>query len=234
MKETNKKTKKAYVLGAIGIVGAAAVAALIVSYINCPVRKAKQFEKEFVAVCQEEFKNEKDICTFINDRLTQKEKESYMALIKHLKETGKKALDKEALQIASADEILDINLKVRASRADLIRQATLNKIQRNTFSGNYECIRSAWTNDLSNEEVLFLQLPQVQKIDSLKELSLKNPNVRQMYINASSKLIVCMDQKTQQRYVEELKLLTPQPAEKKPAPKKKAPKKEEKKEEKKE
>ena len=170
-------------------------------------------------------------CPYAQKRLNDGEKKSFVTIRKHQIETGKNQLDAEILKVVSKEELTEISLKMRAALADEIRQSVLdNMAPRDKFAGNYVCMRQAYINELSNEEVLFLQ--------SLKNKSLndlQNPQVRQMYLNTSPKIMKCMNETVQQKYLEEVKVLTtPAVEEKKPAPKKKKAKKEAPKEEKKE
>ena len=197
------------------------VAGFGISWLNCP-------EAQFKRYCKEDF------CTYAKNRLSKEEKKSFIAVKKYQEKTGKQKLDNDVLKVVSKEELTEIGLKTRAAIADAARQAVLDNMPpRGKFQGNYDCMRQAYINELSNEEVLFLQ--------SLKGADLKalqNPTVRQMYLNTSPKIMRCMNEAVQKKYLDEVKMLTTPPAQpeaKKPvAKKKKAVKKdEEKKEEKK-
>lgn len=213
-----KKLKKIIILLVVLL---AIVAGLGFSWLNCP-------EAQFKRYCKEDF------CPFVQNRLNKEEKKSYIAIRKYLEKTGKKNLDNDVLKIVSKEELTEISLKTRAALADSARQAVLdNMAPRDKFQGNYDCMRQAYINELSNEEVLFLQ--------SLKGADLKalqNPTVRQMYLNTTPKIMRCMNEAVQKKYLDEVKMLTtppeaPKEAQKPAAKKKKAVKKEEPKEEKK-
>ena len=213
-----KKYKKPLVLIVVLLV---IVVGFGISWLNCP-------EAQFNRHCKEEF------CPFVKNRLNKEEKKSYIAIRKYMEKNGKKTLDNEVLKVVTKEELSEIGLKTRAALADLARQSVLdNMAPRDKFQGNYDCMRQAYINELSNEEVLFLQ--------SLKGADLKalqNPVVRQMYLNTTPKIMRCMNEAVQKKYLEEVKMLTtppeaPKEAQKPAAKKKKAVKKEEPKEEKK-
>ena len=214
------KKKKAFIwIIVILILAGAGFATQRILWLNCP-------NAQFDRFC------EGNLCPFAKNRLTVEEKKAFIAVKKYQKESGKETLDNDVLKVVSKEDLTDIALKMRAALADQVRQSILDNMKpRDQFSGNYDCMRQAYTNELSNEEVLFLQSLQNKGINDLQ-----NPAVRQMYLNTSPKIMKCMNEEIQKKYLEEVKVLTtpPAPAEKKPAPKKKKAKKEAPKEEPKE
>ena len=135
------------------------------------------------------------------------------------------------LKVVSNEDLTEIALKMRASAADGVRQAFLNNMApRDKFPGDYDCMRQTYVNHLSNEEVLFLNELQNKDLSALQ-----NPAVRQMYLATSPKIMRCMNEAVQKKYLEEVKVLTTPPQDaKKQEPKKRKMKREAPKEEKKE
>ena len=151
---------------------------------------------QFMRYCKE-----KDMCEYAADHLTKAEKQAFVEMTKYMKKTGKTKLDAGILKYADMEDVLNVGLKMRAASAEVARRAFLGKmLSRDKFSGNYDCMRQAYMNELSNEEVLFLQTPQASNIEVLKT----NPQLRDMYILASSKLMKCMNEAVQKKYLEEI------------------------------
>ena len=214
-----KKLKKILIFCVIvAVLIGAGFAVKYALWLNCPTAQFEHY-------CEGE------LCPFAKNRLTAEEKKAFVAVKKYQKEKGKETLDNDVLKVVSKEDLTDIALKMRAALADQVRQSILDNMKpRDQFSGNYDCMRQAYTNELSNEEVLFLQSLQNKGLNDLQ-----NPQVRQMYLNTSPKIMKCMNEDIQKKYLEEVKILTTPPAaEKKPAPKKKKVKKEAPKEEAKE
>ena len=218
-----KKGKKTLVLLIIILIlagGAFAVKKYM--WLNCPTAQFERF-------CEGAH------CQFAKNRLTAEEKKAFVAIKKYQKETGKDKLDEEVLKITSKEELAEIALKMRAAVADEIRQNYLDNMpSRDKFPGDYDCMRQTYVNLLSNEEVLFLNELKGKDLNALQ-----NPALRQMYLITSPKIMRCMNEAVQKKYLEEVKVLTtpapteevsaPEPAPeeaKKPAPKKRRAKKE--------
>ena len=214
-----KKSKKALTLLIIVLVlagGAYGVKKYL--WLKCPNAQFERF-------C------EGNLCQFAKNRLTDSEKKAFVDIKKYQKETGKEKLDNDILKVVTKEDLTEVALKMRAAAADSVRQAFLdNMAPRDKFPGDYDCMRQAYVNQLSNEEVLFLNELQNKDLTALQ-----NPAVRQMYLATSPKIMRCMNETIQKKYLEEIKILTapPQDAKKQDSKKKKV-KKEAPKEEKKE
>ena len=190
MKDHLKKYKKVY---AIGLVGLLAVVGLWASWYYCT-------DTQFNRYCTEES------CPYAQKRLTKSDKKAFVAISKYLEKTGQANLDKGVLEYVSAEELSDISLKMKAALGDMARQKLLDSMApRDQFPGNYDCMRQAYVNELSNEEVQFLQFMQNKGLDTLQ-----NPALRQMYLMTSPKIMKCMNEAIQQRYLAEVKMLMPQ------------------------
>ena len=188
MKIHLKKYKKVYLIGIIGLL---LIAGAGLSWYNCT-------DTQFDRYCTEES------CPYAQKRLTKSEKKAFIAISKYLKKTGRPSLDKGVLEYVSAEELAEISLKMKAALGDVARQRLLdNMAPRDKFPGNYDCMRQAYVNELSNEEVQFLQFMQGKGLDILK-----NPVLRQMYLMTSPKIMKCMNKAIQQRYLEEVQVLT--------------------------
>ncbi|MBQ7413544.1 MAG: hypothetical protein IJV07_04670 [Alphaproteobacteria bacterium] len=208
MKVYLKKYKKVYIFGLVGLL---AVAGLGLSWYYCT-------DTQFNRYCTEES------CPYAQKRLTKSEKKAFIAISKYLEKTGQANLDKGVLEYVSAEELSDVSLKMKAALGDMARQKLLdNMAPRDNFPGNYDCMRQAYVNELSNEETLFLQFMQGKGLDILQ-----NPTLRQMYLMTSPKIMKCMNEAIQQRYLAEVKVLTSQPLVKKTQQQVQAPKPEKK------
>ena len=184
-----KQHKKLY-LGTVGALLVLAAGAAVVW--SCPQAKFKRYCKN------------KELCVYLSQRLTPAEKETFVAMVDYQKKTGKTDLDIGILKYADLKDITEVNLKTKAASADVARQRLLdNMLPQEKLAGNRDCLRQAYTNELSNEEILFLQLPQAQDINVLKN----NSQLRDMYILASSKVMKCMNEGIRQKYLEEIQLL---------------------------
>ena len=184
-----KKYKKSYIFGGAGVF--ALIALGITCSWNC---------MQFHSYCEN-----KAVCAFIERRLSSQEKKAFVAMQRYLKETGKTQLDTGVLRYVTEEEILEVGLKIRASEADAARQERLNGMApRDKFSGNYNCLRQAYMNELSNEEILFLQSPQSRNVNLIKG----NPSLRQMYLTSASKIMKCMNAAIQAQYMAEVRELT--------------------------
>jgi len=196
MKAHLKKNKKIYTLVLVAVLIAAGWG---VSWLNCP-------EAQFKRYC------EGNSCSYAQKRLNKQEKKAFVAMKKYLKETGKQGFDDGVLKYVSVDDANDVLLKMRAASADVVRQELLDKMApREKFPGNYDCMRRAYVNGLSDEEVLFIQSLQGINLNDLA----KNPALRQMYLVTTPKIMRCMNDAIQQKYLEEIKALTLPPAEEK-------------------
>ena len=155
---------------------------------------------------------EKELCACASQKLSKSEKKTFVAIAKYMKETGKPELDAGILKYTTAEELSEVGLKMKSCSADVARQTMLanNAANKANFPGDYNCMRQTLMNELSNEEVLFLQSPQSKSLEALQ-----NPLVRDMYLVSSAKLMKCMNEQVQKQYQEEVERL------KAPAPKKK-------------
>ena len=144
------------------------------------------------------------MCAYAVDHLSKAEKKAFIEMSKYMEKTGKTKLDAGILKYADMEDVLSAGLKIKAASAAVARQDFLDKmLPRDQFPGNYDCMRQAYINELSNDEVLFLQSPQARNIEVLKN----NPQLRDAYILASSKIMKCMNEAVQKRYLEEIKNL---------------------------
>ena len=181
--KNHKKISLGVVVTLLVIVG---VAGLIWS---CP---SAQFNRR----CKDE-----QTCLYLSKRLTPKERKTFVAMSKYREETGKADFDTGILKYADLEDIVEVSLKIRAASADAVRQNILDHmLPQEKLSGNRECLRGVYLNELSNDELLFLQTPQAQNIDALKA----NPQLREMYIIATSKLMKCMNENIQKQFVAEV------------------------------
>ena len=180
-----KKHKKAYLLGTAGV--ALVVAGGIALSWNCI---------QFKRYC-----TEKKVCACAAQKLTKQEKKTFVILAKYMKETGRPTLDDGVLKYTTADMLLEVGLKMKSCSADVARQKMLdnNAANRTNFPGDYTCMRQTIMNELSNEEVLFLQSPQSQNLQALR-----NPAIQNMYLVSSSKLMKCMNAQVQRQYLQEV------------------------------
>ena len=183
-----KKYKKAYLLGTAGVVAIVGVG-LALSW-NCI---------QFKYYCKE-----KEICACATQKLSASEKKTFVAIAKHIQATGKTELDANILKYTTTDELSEVGLKMKACSADVARQKMLdnNAANRKNFPGDYNCIRQTLINELSNEEILFLQSPQSKNLEALKI-----PAVQNMYLNSSSKIMKCMNEEIQKQYLDEVEKL---------------------------
>ena len=183
-----KQHKKAYLLGTVGVV--AVIGLGIALSWNCI---------QFNHYCKE-----KELCACANQKLSKQEKKAFIALATYMKKTGKQTVDAGILKYTTADALAEVGLKMKSCSADIARQAMLdnNAANREKFPGDYNCMRQALMNELSNEEVLFLQSPQSKSMQALQ-----NPTVLDMYIVSSSKIMKCMNDQIQKKYLEEVKKL---------------------------
>jgi len=153
-------------------------------------------DTQFMRYCKDE-----KMCTYVAKRLTKAEKEAYIAMSKYMEKSGKRQLDPGVWKYADMEDGLNASLKIKAASAEMVRQNILSSmLPRDQFPGNYDCMRQAYVNELSNEEVLFLQTPQARDSSVLKS----NPQLRDAYILASSKLMKCMNEAVQKKYLEEV------------------------------
>ena len=143
-------------------------------------------------------------CAYLAKRLTPTERDAFIAMADYREKTGKQNLDTGILKYADLADVTEVNLKIKAASADAVRYNTLdNMLPQEKLSGNRECLRQVYLNELSNEEILFLQTPQANNLEALKA----NPQLRDMYIVASSKLMKCMSEPIQKQFLEEVKSL---------------------------
>ena len=93
---------------------------------------------------------------------------------------------------------------MKSCSADVARKTMLsnNEANRANFPGDYNCMRQTLMNELSNEEILFLQSPQSKSLEALK-----NPVVFDTYLVSSAKLMKCMNEKIQKQYQEEIEAI---------------------------
>ena len=183
-----KRHKKAYLLGTVGAVIIAGLGlTLSWNYI--------QFNR---------FCKEKELCVCANQKLSRQEKKTFVAIANYMKETGRSTLDAGILKYTTAEDLSEVGLKMKSCSADVARKAMLdnNAANRANFPGNYNCMRQTIMNELSNEEVLFLQSPQSKSLQALQ-----NPAIREMYLVSSAKLIKCMNAQVQKQYLAEIKAL---------------------------
>ena len=192
-----KQHKKAYLLGTVGVI--AVVGLGVALSWNCI---------QFKHYCKE-----KELCACATQKLSKQEKKAFVVLAQYMKETGKQTVDAGILKYTSAAELAEMGLKMKACSADIARQTMLdnNAANREKFPGDYNCMRQTLMNELSNEEVLFLQSPQSKNMQALQ-----NPAILDMYLVSSSKIMKCMNAEIQKKYLEEVKQLkTPEPPKKK-------------------
>ena len=143
-------------------------------------------------------------CAYLAKRLTPVERDAFIAMADYREKTGKQNIDTGILKYADLQDVTEVNLKIRAASADAVRYNILdNMLPQEKLSGNRECLRQVYLNELSNDEILFLQTPQAQNINALKA----NPQLQDMYIVSSSKLMKCMSEPIQKQFLEEVKSL---------------------------
>ena len=181
-----KNHKKAYLLGTIGVL---VIAGLAVAAWNCPCVQFKRYCKE------------KELCACAAQKLSSEQKKTFVTIAKYMKETGKAELDAGILKYTSAEDLAEVGLKMKSCTADIARQAMLdnNAANRANFPGDYNCMRQTLMNELSNEEILFLQSPQSKNLTALQ-----SPALRDMYLTSSAKLMKCMNEQIQKQYMAEL------------------------------
>ena len=180
-----KKHKKAYLFGTVGVVAIMGTALFLSwNYI--------QFKH---------YRTEKEVCFCAEYRLSKSEKKAFVAMAKYMKKMGRAELDAGVLKYITADELTEVGLKIKSCTADVARQKMLdnNATNRKNFPGDYNCMRKALMNELSNEEVLFLQSPQSKSLEALKV-----PAVQDMYLNSSAKIMKCMNEEVQRQYLDEV------------------------------
>ena len=184
-----KKNYKRYLSG--GIATACIVAGLVGLYWD----KIRLYQ-----YCQDS-----DLCACLERKLTHRDLNTFIALEKHARQNGQAQLDGRILRQVSVEDIQEVRLKTRSCLADMTRQKMLDNIEMNrfTFSGDYHCMRQTLMNVLSNEEVLFLESPQSKDANLLKT----NPQVREMYLQTSPKLMRCMSPDVQRQYLAEIQAL---------------------------
>ena len=183
-----KKHKKAYLLGTAGVLVVVGLG-LTLSW-NCI---------QFKRYCKE-----KEVCVCASQKLSKSEKKTFVAIAKYMKETGKPELDAGILKYTTAEELTEVGLKMKSCSADVARQAMLdnNATNKANFPGDYNCMRQTLMNELSNEEILFLQSPQSKSLEALQ-----NPVIRDMYMVSSAKLMKCMNEQVQKQYMAEIEKL---------------------------
>ena len=144
---------------------------------------------------------EKDVCACAQQRLTKQEKRVFVALASYMKKTGSSELDAGILKYATPEELTEVGLKMKSCSADVARQKMLdnNAASRSGFPGDYNCMRQTIMNELSNEEVLFLQSPQSKSLAALQ-----NPQIQNIYLVSSAKLMKCMNEQIQRQYLQEV------------------------------
>ena len=180
-----KKHKKIY-FGILGIILLAGIGTCLLW--NCPATKFKRY-------CKDE-----KVCPFLAQRLTTEERDTFIAISSYREKTGKQELGTDILQYAKLENILEVNLKVKAASADVIRSNILdNMLPADKLPGDRNCLRQVYLNELSNEEILFLNSPQSKSLEALKD-----PVVQGMYVTSSAKLMKCMNEQIQKQYLLEL------------------------------
>ena len=144
------------------------------------------------------------MCVCASQKLSKSEKKTFVAIAKYMKETGKPELDAGILKYTTAEELTEVGLKMKSCSADVARQAMLdnNATNKANFPGDYNCMRQTLMNELSNEEILFLQSPQSKSLEALQ-----NPVIRDMYMVSSAKLMKCMNEQVQKQYMAEIEKL---------------------------
>ena len=183
-----KSHKKPFLWGSVGVIVVIGLG-LILSW-NCI---------QFNHYCKE-----KDVCACAGQKLSRSEKKAYVAIAKYMKQTGRSELDAGILKYTTAEELTEVGLKIKACSADVSRQAMLNNYaaSKANFPGDYNCMRQVVMNELSNEEVLFLQSPQSKSLQALQI-----PAIREMYLVSSAKLMKCMNEQVQKQYRDEVEKL---------------------------
>ena len=181
-----KKHKKAYLFGGLGLL---LVAGLSVFVWNSPCTQFKRSCKE------------KGVCECAASKLSKSEKKAFISIAKYMEKTGKPTLDGGILKYLTAEELSEVGLKMKSCSADVARQVMLdnNAKSRENFPGDYNCMRQVLMNELSNDEVLFLQSPQSKSLQALK-----NPAIQNMYFTSSAKLMKCMNEQIRKQYLEEV------------------------------
>ncbi|MBR6232086.1 MAG: hypothetical protein IKQ99_03195 [Alphaproteobacteria bacterium] len=180
-----KKHKKVYLLGTIGLI--------VIAFGVSTLWNTFQFSH---------YCKDKELCACSKKKLTSNERKAFVAIAKYMKQTGKPTIDEGILKYASEDDLAEVSLKMKSCSADLARKKMLDNVSANrkNFPGDYNCMRQTLTHELSNNEILFLQSPEIKTIEALR-----NPVVRNMYLISSSKMMKCMNKQVQQQYQEEVK-----------------------------
>ena len=146
-----------------------------------------------------------ELCACLEKKLTHRDLDTFVALERYAHQTGQAQPDAKILRQVSVEDIQEVRLKTRTCLADIARQKMLDNAELNRFgfSGDYWCMRGSLMNTLSNDEILFLESPQSQDANLLRT----NPQIREMYLQTSPKLMRCMSLDVQRQYLAEIQAL---------------------------
>ena len=146
-----------------------------------------------------------ELCACLENKFSDRERDAFIALEKYTRQTGQAQPDGGILKYTSAESIQEMHLKTRSCLADIARQKMLDntELKRFSFAGDYNCMRQTLMNALSNDEVVFLESPQSKDLNLLRT----NPQIREMYLQTSPKLMRCMSPDIQRQYLAEVQAL---------------------------